>query len=81
MKEPFPPLTEQPVICVDGTPDEDYPLRILRVYRRNCESIWLVVGLSDEKARVYKRMNEDQRKRAEILDRAIARLAEAEGEA
>jgi len=30
----LPELTQQPILHIDGTPDEDYPLRILRAYRR-----------------------------------------------
>ena len=72
---------------VDATPDEDYPLRILESYRDSCNWMW-----SDNSQEVYdpnkiiqskqpenpliKAMNDAQRKRAEILDRAIAKLKE-----
>ncbi len=36
----LPPLTQQPIEYVDGTPDLDYPLRILRAYRVNCDARW-----------------------------------------
>ena len=53
---------------VDATPDDGYPLRILRAYRENCDIMWSDNFWSDT--------NAAQRKRAEILDRAIALLTD-----
>ena len=66
----LPKLTNEPVIWIDATPNEEYPLRILRTYRENCNSKWM----ADPPNRVYDQMNEDQDKRVEILDRAIKLL-------
>jgi hypothetical protein len=55
---------------VDATPDEEYPLRILRAYRENANVLWK----REPPDVVFEMMNEDQRKRAAILDRAITKL-------
>ena len=65
-----PKLTNEPLIWIDATPDEEYPLRILRTHRTNCNSKWI----AEPSNIVYDQMNEDQDKRAEILDRAIKLL-------
>ena len=72
MKSKLPDLTQQPVQFIDATPDEEYPLRILRAYRENCNCKWS----SDTENALIKAMNEMNDKRAEILDRAIERLAQ-----
>ena len=71
----LPELTGQPVLWVDGTPNEGYPLRILRAYRQQCDRLW--ADTTDGKGKEnppLKLMNEHQAQRAAILDRAIARL-------
>lgn len=74
MKTKLPRLTKQLVEHIDSTPDEDYPLRILRVYRANCNSFWETHGLSSSEEIIYATMNEHQKQRAKILDRAIKKL-------
>ncbi len=59
---------------VDATPDEDFPIRILQLYRQDCESKYLTSGLSPERTLVWEMMNEWQDQRAAILDKAIAVL-------
>ena len=39
-KSILPPLTQEAIHHVDGTPNEEYPLRILRAYRENCNYRW-----------------------------------------
>jgi len=74
METTLPEVTKQMVLHIDGTPDENYPLRILQAYRDNCDSMWAssVDGTCDNP--IYALMNEHQRQRAEILDEAIAKL-------
>lgn len=73
----LPDLTQQPIIHVDETPDEDYPLRILRAYKQNCDCKWAnttgkgEVGIANE---ILRMMNECCDQRVELLDRAIAVL-------
>ena len=68
----FPKLTQQPILFVDGTPNEDYPLRILRVYRQNCDCFWAESSSGNEPQNpLLILMNDHNRQRAEILDRAI----------
>jgi hypothetical protein len=55
---------------VDATPN-GYALRLLRAYRRRCDEKWIVSGFEENERRVYDKMNEDQDKRAQELDRAI----------
>jgi hypothetical protein len=72
----LPPLTHRPTYSVDATPDEDYPLRILRAYLRDCETRWIVEGLSEEAKLVFDVQNEHQVQRAQILTKAIQILEE-----
>jgi len=69
------PLNEA---VVDLTPDEELPLRILRTFRDRCNATWEVSGFSDSERRIWDLMNQHQRERAEILDRAIARFTGGE---
>ncbi|MCK4624026.1 MAG: hypothetical protein KAV00_01855 [Phycisphaerae bacterium] len=74
-----PPLTQQPILHVDGTPNAGYPLRILEAYRARCDCKWEVEGLDDDIKLVYGMMNEHQDQRAAILDDAIATLETLRG--
>jgi hypothetical protein len=66
----LPPLTQEPLLHLDATPDSDYPLRILRAYRENCNCRWI----ANPPSALCDAMNEAQEKRAKLLDRAIAIL-------
>lgn len=71
----LPAVTRQPIVHVDGTPDEEYPLRILRAYRANCDVLWADHTGSEETTNpLLVAMNKHQYQRAEILERAIAKL-------
>jgi len=72
-------LTRQPIQFVDGTPDEGYPVRLLQAYRQLCDCKWAesTDGTEPENP-LLRLMNEHCDKRAEILDRAIARLSKRE---
>lgn len=66
-------LTQQPLIHVDGTPNEGYPIRILMAYRENCNCNFMTgtsPGTSPPNPLVDL-MNLHNKQRAEILDRAI----------
>jgi len=64
-----------PIIHVDATPDEDYPIRILRAYRRNCDWRWSsTTDGGDETNPLVITMNELNDKRVALLDKAIALL-------
>ncbi|HEC39936.1 hypothetical protein LCGC14_0224470 [marine sediment metagenome] len=72
------PLTQEPVLHIDSTPDKEYTLRILRTYRANCNCRWTTGTWDDEKNEyaekkdtIYAIMNQHQRERAELLDEAI----------
>ena len=78
MSNRLPPLTQQPILHVDATPNEGYPLRILRAYRHDCDCNWATdntAGLPPTNPLLVA-MNEDNARRAAVLDRAIARLEE-----
>ena len=68
----LPDTTQQPIIHVDATPNEEYPLRILRTYRENCNCKWV----ADPANGLVDIMNADCDKRAVLLDKAIAILEE-----
>ena len=73
----LPALTQQPILWVDETPDEGYPLRILRAYRQQCDCRWSESTTDAETQNpMFKMMNAQCEQRAHILDRAIARLEE-----
>lgn len=77
MSDLVPKVTRQPIVYVDATPDEDFPLRILQAYRDNCDVLWADNTGSEETTHpLLVAMNECQHKRAEILERAIAKLRE-----
>lgn len=71
----LPKLTEEPVLYVDLTPDEDLPLRILKAYRQRCDCNWAEDTDGGEiKNPLLIMMNQNNAQRAEILDKAIAIL-------
>lgn len=69
----LPSITQQPIVHVDATPDNNYPLRILKAYRTNCDMKW--AETTDIAATITNplllAMNEHQEQRAKILDDAI----------
>ncbi len=69
----LPRTTQVPILHIDSTPNEDYPLRILKAYRQNCNSKWAstTTGLLDEKHPIIVEMNKHQDERAMTLDKAI----------
>jgi len=77
-KSRLPELTKQPILHIDGTPNEGYVLRILQAYRDDCDYQW---AESTDRAEptnlLLKMMNEHCEQRAELLDEAIAILERA----
>lgn len=75
-----PPVTQQPILYVDCTPDADYPLRVLRAHRENENVRWDLTGeFSDETRRAHEAMNKGCVKRAALLDDAIVILERERG--
>lgn len=66
----LPEVTQQPILHIDATPNEDYVLRILRAYRKNCDCRWA----STEPNALIDMMNERCDQRAALLDKAIASI-------
>ncbi len=66
----LPKTTQEPIIHVEATPNEGYPLRILEAYRENCNCRFV----SNYKSPLIDQMNADYDKRGVILDKAIACL-------
>jgi tRNA nucleotidyltransferase/poly(A) polymerase len=65
-------IVEKPVMNVDATPDREYPLRILRAYRENCNVRFADTSTGEEpKSPMLKMMNKLCDERAKILDEAI----------
>lgn len=60
----------QQVQYLDATPDEEYPLRILKAYREQCDCHMVTTP-----PEMGDMMNQWQDERAKILDRAIALLS------
>lgn len=67
----LPDLTQEPIKFVDATPNNKYPLRILKAYRENCNCKW---ASTNEPNELLNLMNDDCNRRAEILDKAIVIL-------
>ena len=65
------PLRE---ICVDATPDDALPCRILRAFLERYSTDWVTEGLPVSEAAVYQLMNEHNARRREILREAIKKL-------
>lgn len=68
------------ILHVDATPNEDYPLRILRAYRHNCDVVYSPTDTTSKGIEIINMMTQWNIERAEILDRAIATLEKANGE-
>lgn len=69
----LPKFTQEAILHIDSTPDKDYPLRILRAYRENCNVKWSS-SAGEEKTTTNPlliKMNQDCDERARILDKAI----------
>ena len=60
---------------IDATPDDGYPIRILRAYRADCDMRWADTSDGDVGNPLTVALNEMQDKRAAILNKAIAALA------
>lgn len=70
--------TGEPILHVDATPDDEYPLRILRAHRRNCNLRWVPSCDPDRSPNeLCAALNTAQEHRAAILDRAIEILEQA----
>jgi len=67
-------LTQQSIINVDGTPDENYALRILQAYRENCNCKFATGTNGECDNPLLITMNEHQDQRAELLNKAISKL-------
>ena len=64
-------LIPEPIHHVDATPDKQYPLRILRAYRENCNSKIATSSDGSCDNPLFQYMNECSEERAKILDEAI----------
>lgn len=58
---------------VNATPDDEYPLRILQAHRDDCDIKFASDG-SESRDMLAKMMNEHQKQRAVILDKALEKL-------
>jgi hypothetical protein len=72
----LPNISQKPILYVDATPDRDYPLRILRAYREDCNVKWETRGKPNP---ILDLMNADCDKRAKILNAAIKILEQHKG--
>lgn len=73
MMSKLPDLTQEPIRHINATPDKEYPLRILKAYRENCNCRWA----GDLDNPLIKTMNEMNDERAKLLDNAIEILEKA----
>jgi hypothetical protein len=73
-------LTKKPILYVDATPNEGYPLRILQAYRDDCDCNWATDTAGNCDNPLLELMNEHNQQRAEILDKAITILRKAQNE-
>jgi hypothetical protein len=70
----FPELTQQPILIIDMTPNDELPLRILQAYRTNCNCNWATSSNGTCENPLFAIMNEHNKQRANILDNAILKL-------
>lgn len=69
----LPKISQEPIIYIDATPTNNYPLRILKTYRENCNYCW-VSNLNNP---VINTMNKACEERAKLLDMAIKVLEDS----
>ena len=74
MIDNLPDYTQQPILHVDLTPDDDLPLRILQAYRENCNCKWSTDTEGNCDNPLFALINQHCDERAEILDKAISKL-------
>ena len=71
----LPEMTQESIMHIDSTPNDDYPLRILRAYKANCDVKWSDNTTSNENTKplnpLLQMMNDHCNERATILDDAI----------
>ena len=67
-------MDREEILYVDATPDEGYPIRILEAYRQRCDYKWSMSSDEIKENELMKSMNDAQDLRAEILERALAKL-------
>jgi len=67
----LPQISHEYLTYVDATPDRQYPLRILKAHRHNCDCKWVAHPPSP----IYDLVNQSNDQRAKILDEAIEILA------
>lgn len=67
---------------IDATPNDGYPLRILRAYRADCDMRWSLSTTNggQDATPLMEQLNALQDQRAAILDKAITALAAGNGE-
>jgi len=51
-------LSQEPILYIDATPNDDYPIRILRAYRENCNATWTDNTTGKEPTRSFAYSNE-----------------------
>lgn len=66
----LPRMNEIPVLFIDATPNEDYPIRILTAYRKQTDCRFME-DTNPPQDPLLIAMNENNNKRATILDKAI----------
>lgn len=65
------PMSRQPVLSIDATPDKDYVIRILKAYRSNCDCKFSSTSACCRGTPLISEMNKLQEDRAKLLDKAI----------
>jgi hypothetical protein len=66
-------INKQPITHLDLTPNADMVVRILKVYRENC-NVEFVTNDDRPMNPLFVEMNKAQKERAKLLDEAIAKL-------
>jgi hypothetical protein len=77
MNNDLPKTTQEFITFIDSTPDKEYPLRILKAYRENCNCKWCDSSTEEVISNpLLQLMNKHCDQRAKILDEAIMLLEE-----
>ena len=71
----LPDLTKQAIEHIDGTPDDEYVIRILKAYRYNCDVKWASNTNGEDDNPLCIGMNKHNDERAKLLDEAIELLS------
>lgn len=69
------PWKHQPIYCVDGVPDKDLAIRLLKGFRNECEATYIAdANAVDAERALVKFISDQNNQRLRFIDEAIKKL-------